>query len=803
MASEGYSNRVGTRRGAWMVLLVLAAALCAVAPGVAQAANANFLGTWRSTAGNWTISSQEPGGSCAGTSSFGYEMKNCGVSGNAYKFLLVSGGYESHNHGTIEGNKVTGEFNDTAEHNVPYVAYRQGSESMVAGQILNQNKAPEEGVKVTLTGTSESSEAVNKTTTTNIAGGYSFEVAPGTYAVAATGDPPKQYGGELAVAVKSGTPECSGTAKEATCNLKHLAIGEQGSASFTYTECGSPERTVEGHEPTNCPIVFVPGILGSKIVCKTGLLYISLKSGGGYFKEMELQPNGEQNATVHGCNASAEVPSGEEGLLMSVAGVDAYKEAWEYIKRIATNGAYVYPFDWRLGVEKSSPGLGTLVEKALSDTGAKHVVLVAHSMGGLVVQQYIDEGQNAKNVIRALTIGTPYWGAPKSMIALLDGHTNEFATEKADRLFGSPEVQKAVGNYTGLYWLYPSSKFGPWLEIEGSGYPKSDMSSSEIGKWVASLGGTPAVLQRALSGHDGIASFNTNGVDYQIVVSAGLATITHMDIAVNDLQPEQWVVARYGSGDGTVPVRSETEGAFPGETGGAGVPINYVCGIRHAEEPAAAKVQNRIKDFILTGGKIEGSEPNCPFSGAEIVDYHTAIAGHGAAASVTTPAGTVTLAQAVSKGLLNVLELGNETIITTDNREPVKLALSGSGMSLRVRAIDNNEGGQPVYYGPVNGTIVLNRTTITRGSKKLKPAKRTKPPRVVAHVTRRGKSYLVRMSISGKGKAVAIYYRLGNGTSRRYTRTLHLSRKQLRMLRFSSLGQFGEWGPTGHARVPG
>ena len=64
--------------------------------------------------------------------------------------------------------------------------------------------------------------------------------------------------------------------------------------------------------PTGCPIVFVPGILGSRIICKTGLLFISLKNGGGYFKEMELQPNGEQNATANGCNSSAFTPSGEE-----------------------------------------------------------------------------------------------------------------------------------------------------------------------------------------------------------------------------------------------------------------------------------------------------------------------------------------------------------------------------------------------------------------------------------------------------------------------------------------------------------
>jgi pimeloyl-ACP methyl ester carboxylesterase len=798
-----------SRLTALIVVSIALLALCLAIPALA-AANANFVGAWSPSTGQpWTVTSQEAGGGCTGTTSLsGFTFTDCHVSGNEYEFFVDQEGssYESRNHGTIEGNKLTGEFNDTVGHNVPYTAVREGGGTTVSGKVLDQKGRSAEGVTVKLTGKSDEGETVAKTTTAGSGSTYSFEVPAGTYQVTASGDPTnpvKQYGGSLAVAKENSSLQCSGAASEATCSLTHLGSGEEGHASFTYTQCGSPERTVEGHEPTNCPIIFVPGILGSRIVCKTGQLYIAATGGGAYFKEMELQPDGEHNATANGCNASAEVPAGEEGLLMSVAGQDAYGQAWEWVKRIATNGAYVYPFDWRRGVDKASEGLEPLVEKALSDTGAKHVVLVAHSMGGLVVQQYILGSENAKKVTRALTIGTPYWGAPKSLIALLDGHTNEFAAELADGLFGSEAVQKAAGNYTGLFWLYPSDSFGKWLKITGKGFSGDELGSSEIGKWIASLGATPALLQRALAGHAALDGFKPNGVDYQIVVGAGVPTITKMAIAVNEFEPEQWVSATYGSGDGTVPAISQTQGAFPGPEAGGGVPINYVCGVTHSREPATPSVQGRVEDFVLHGGKITGSESACPYTGGETVLYHTPIADHGKAAAVTAPPGTVTLEKAISEGLVQVLELGDRTIITTNGRQPVKLALNGSGVSFRVRSIDNEGGGKPFYYGPVSGTVVLSGTTLTKGSKRLKGAARTKPPRTVARVTRHGKRFLVRLATAGKRRALAIYYRIGNAKSRRYTGALRLSRKQLRALRFSSLGQFGEWGPAGRARLSG
>jgi Calx-beta domain len=97
----------------------------------ALSGNASFLGSWDPSPGvPWTVDTQAPDGSCTGTSTGGFTFTGCQVSGSHYEFTVESGGYSSYNHGTIEGDSLTGEFNDTLGHNVPYTAVREGGLSI-------------------------------------------------------------------------------------------------------------------------------------------------------------------------------------------------------------------------------------------------------------------------------------------------------------------------------------------------------------------------------------------------------------------------------------------------------------------------------------------------------------------------------------------------------------------------------------------------------------------------------------------------------------------------------------------------
>jgi triacylglycerol esterase/lipase EstA (alpha/beta hydrolase family) len=67
-------------------------------------------------------------------------------------------------------------------------------------------------------------------------------------------------------------------------------------------------------------------------------------------------------------------------------------------------------------IERFSKQLATLVDAACRDTGAAQVVIVAHSMGGLVARDYLRTYGGAK-VARVVTLGTPHHGSRFASLA--------------------------------------------------------------------------------------------------------------------------------------------------------------------------------------------------------------------------------------------------------------------------------------------------------------------------------------------------------------------------------------------------
>jgi pimeloyl-ACP methyl ester carboxylesterase len=80
------------------------------------------------------------------------------------------------------------------------------------------------------------------------------------------------------------------------------------------------------------------------------------------------------------------------------------------------------PYDWRKGAcDQNDRAIDAKVDQALEDSKAPQVVLVAHSLGGLVARHYLCRGENAKKVRALIAVGTPWLGTPKSARALRYG----------------------------------------------------------------------------------------------------------------------------------------------------------------------------------------------------------------------------------------------------------------------------------------------------------------------------------------------------------------------------------------------
>ncbi len=67
-------------------------------------------------------------------------------------------------------------------------------------------------------------------------------------------------------------------------------------------------------------------------------------------------------------------------------------------------------------INRFSRQLATRIEEVKEATGADKVVLVGHSMGGLVSRAYVQYGGGAENVAKIVTLGTPHHGTAHAQL---------------------------------------------------------------------------------------------------------------------------------------------------------------------------------------------------------------------------------------------------------------------------------------------------------------------------------------------------------------------------------------------------
>jgi Tol biopolymer transport system component/pimeloyl-ACP methyl ester carboxylesterase/Ca2+-binding RTX toxin-like protein len=473
------------------------------------------------------------------------------------------------------------------------------------------------------------------------------------------------------------------------------------------------------------PIVFVHGFAGSKIACGDDSLFPNVPVE---FPEMRLLSDGVTNHPQGACSPNAR-PTEILDVFISDLFEHAivYRPSMDFLERIAPINHYFYAWDWRKSPQLAGTGLDEMVERARCggtlppgatvcvDPVHPKVVLMGHSMGGLVIRDYIGEPTRADKVVRALTLATPYWGAPKSILPLAFGQEAPTG-EGLDQLIVNGEFKEWARNAQGLYYLYPSDNFGSWLTVDGRGAGPLDRAG--LLEYVGDLGGTGALLSHALDIHaNTLDGFETNGVDYQVLVGTGLETIRRLHFSRIDEQ--DYVFVTYGAGDGTVPVTSAAQ-APEGTTDplGENIPIHYVCGVKHVPFPGDSGVTERIEDFLLRGDPVGPGPESCISSGFQVEFFEVDLANGGATPSslpgesdstlrVAAASGAMTLEQAEFEGLIQLLDLGHQKIVITDSASPVELTYSADRYEVNVTPLRNSVKGETEYFGPMSGSVTI------------------------------------------------------------------------------------------------
>lgn len=462
-----------------------------------------------------------------------------------------------------------------------------------------------------------------------------------------------------------------------------------------------PGRVSWDVQPEVTPVIFVPGFLGSIIECGGTELWphMPLPNPLG----MRLGPSGLDNV---GC---ATAKPGD--VLRTVLFKDIYDTVGKYVENTLEPGrGTMFGWDWRMRPQESLDRLDKAVDDALAAPGrwkeqkARRVVLWGHSYGGLLIRTYL--ALHPDKVARVLTVGTPSWGAPKSLFSLAYGIETPEGGVGMDLFFKNSELQEMAVNLAGLYQLYPSPKYTPgWLRVDGAG--------ADLGGLVSSLGGNAALLTQAQGYHTAIYDrFYDNGgrIDVHSVVGTGVPTFGSLNF-LHQPDGTSDVEVGYVNGDGTVPGLSATQGPIGPLPAAPADPIHIqnTCSVSHVPLANDPKVTQAYGDWILFGRVPRVLPGQCGVSGGSYVFEPGALgvlAPRRATRRVATGA-AMSPQSAEEAALVDVVDLPDRVVVVTDDRAPVTMTLQIDGASFTYAPITDAGEGTKLAYGPLKGTLVL------------------------------------------------------------------------------------------------
>ena len=353
------------------------------------------------------------------------------------------------------------------------------------------------------------------------------------------------------------------------------------------------EIEIYGVPASKVPIVFLPGITGSKLE--------NDPDGDGEYDE--VWPNSDRAAGDFNDSSWLVLALKYNGVDPLVPELDytsvrvgdillrelVVKDIYDSTVKYFTNNGYtedmdfiVCPYDWRKGLDynsfknlndhKNKNNLDSCIDEALTkNPNASQVNILAHSMGGMVARYYISDQTRAQKVHRLVTLGTPYLGAPKMALAVIDEHC--FVEWEFLCFTSAKTLKKLAVNFPSTYQLSPMDDY---FQAYPNGYIRIDRDTNgdgknegylDINKSFTRLGETNEYLaQNARSLLSSIGGWNngeTNGVEVFMLVGDGIGTIgTIVEYNKSFLElPIGFGVAyktEMINGDGTVPLNSAT-----------------------------------------------------------------------------------------------------------------------------------------------------------------------------------------------------------------------------------------------------
>ena len=310
--------------------------------------------------------------------------------------------------------------------------------------------------------------------------------------------------------------------------------------------------------------MLLPGILGSVLqrdgkdvwAFSKGALWRGLVSLGGSVKDLRLDGDDPERPELgDGVSATRLMP--DIHLVPGFWKIDGYGKVKRVLQArfdlVDGRNWFDFPYDWRRDnraaahrLAEQAPGWLERWRRESGNTDAK-LVLVGHSMGGLVARYYLEALDGWKDTRALLTFGTPYRGSVNALDFLANGFVKGFGPFKLD-------LSGLLRSLTSVHQLLPTYA----CVDDGSGTLRKILDADGLPSDV-----DPKRVQQAVDFHDHIANaVERNGgygrYDIHPVVGIFQPTRLSASVRAGVVRTLTTYDGDDDGGDGTVPRVSAT-----------------------------------------------------------------------------------------------------------------------------------------------------------------------------------------------------------------------------------------------------
>lgn len=184
--------------------------------------------------------------------------------------------------------------------------------------------------------------------------------------------------------------------------------------------------------PMKDVIVLLPGIMGSALAkdgkavwdVGVGSLGRAIFSRGGSVEALALGGDASDGGGVTPTHLLSDVH-----MVPHLWKIDGYSGIVEFIRSkfevVPGENFFEFPYDWRLDNRISARRLSAAAQGWLDKWRGRHegarLILIAHSMGGLVARHFIEVLGGWRDTKMLITLGTPHRGSVKALDFLVNG----------------------------------------------------------------------------------------------------------------------------------------------------------------------------------------------------------------------------------------------------------------------------------------------------------------------------------------------------------------------------------------------